>query len=62
MKTHSCQPKVIIHRLGAQPPARRRLSPAAILVVLLALAALAGGTVRSGPDGANRLRHLSSLR
>ena len=62
MKTSRCQPKVIIHRLGAQPPAPRRVTPAAVLIVLLVLSALAAGTVRSGHGGPHRLPHLSSLR
>ena len=63
MKTMSCQPKVIIHRLGGQPVVQRRVTPGAVIVVLLLLAAFAAGTVRSRQaDGPHSLRQLSSLR
>ena len=63
MKTMSCQPKVIIHRLGGPVTAPRRISPGAVITVLLLLAAFAAGTVRHRwQDGPHRLRQLSSLR
>ena len=63
MKTMPCPPKVIIHRLGCQPAVRLRISPSAVVVVLLVLAAFAASTVHSRQtDGPHSLRHLSSLR
>ena len=47
MKTMPCPPKVIIHRLGCLPALRRRITPGAVVAVLLVLAAFAAGTVHS---------------
>jgi hypothetical protein len=57
MKTISCPPKVIIHRLGAVPPPRRRFHPAGIVVLLL-LAGLTASAVRACfPGPADRTWH-----
>lgn len=58
MKTISCHPKVIIHRLGAvPPPPRRHFNPAA-MVVLLVLAFLAASAIRTCfPGPADRTWH-----
>jgi hypothetical protein len=45
MKAIACHPKVIIHRLGAVPPPRRRFHPAGFIVLLL-LAGLTASAVR----------------
>ena len=51
MKTMSCHPKVIIHRLGVVPPPPSRFHPATIALLLLGvfLAASAIRTCFPGP-------------
>lgn len=49
MKTSTCYPKVIIHRLGGPVETPRRFTAAGLLGLLL-LAALAAGVVHAARD------------